>query len=135
MIVWPVGVVAPRDLADPVDRIARHGGYGGRRHATGQQPEEVPMAALDRIMCPVIAVVEFVVGQMGCEADVSWHAPVLQLHAATPYEQQLLQAQAVQSCQEQVHQKWDTLIQSAQVQELPTAGSLAEEQAQLNACQ
>jgi hypothetical protein len=86
MIVWPVGVVAPRDLADPVDRIARHGGYGGRRHATGQQPEEVPMAALDRIICPVIAVVELVVGQMGCEADVSWHAPVLQLHAATPYE-------------------------------------------------
>ena len=33
----------------------------------------------------VPAVMEFVVGQVGCEADVSWHAPVLQLHAATPY--------------------------------------------------
>ena len=44
------------------------------------------MAALDRITCVAIAVVEFVVGQMGCEADASWHALVLQLHAATPYE-------------------------------------------------
>jgi hypothetical protein len=44
------------------------------------------MAALDRICCVAIAVPEFVVGQVGFEADVSWHAPVLQLHTATPYE-------------------------------------------------
>ncbi len=43
------------------------------------------MAALDRIMCAAITALEFVVGQVGCEADVSWHAPVLQLHTATPY--------------------------------------------------
>jgi hypothetical protein len=33
------------------------------------------MAALDRIMCPAVTVIEFVVGQMGCEVDASWHAP------------------------------------------------------------
>lgn len=44
------------------------------------------MAAFDRITCAAIAVVEFVVGQMRFEADSSWHAPVLQLHAATPYD-------------------------------------------------
>ena len=43
------------------------------------------MAALDRIMCPAVTGIEFVVGQMGCEVDASWHAPVLQQLAATPY--------------------------------------------------
>ncbi len=33
------------------------------------------MAALDWIMCMAIAVMEFVVGQMGREADASLHAP------------------------------------------------------------
>jgi hypothetical protein len=46
----------------------------------------VPVAALDRIIGSTIALLEFVVGQMGCEVDASWHAPVLQLHAATPYD-------------------------------------------------
>src|SRR5260221_4466038 len=73
--VRAVSVVAPSDLADPIRRIARHGGHGGRRHAAGQQPEEVPMATLDRITCPAIAVVEFVVSQVEFEANASWHPP------------------------------------------------------------
>lgn len=44
------------------------------------------MAALDRICDAAIAVVKFVVSQMGFEADVSWHALVLQQPAATPYQ-------------------------------------------------
>jgi hypothetical protein len=44
------------------------------------------MAALDRITCMAIAGVEFVDSQVGFEADASWHAPVLQQHAATPYD-------------------------------------------------
>ncbi len=43
------------------------------------------MAALDRIMCAAIAVMEFVISQGGVEVDASWHAPVLQQHAATRY--------------------------------------------------
>jgi hypothetical protein len=43
------------------------------------------MAAFGRISGATIAVMEVVLGQMGFEADVSWHAPVLQLHAATAY--------------------------------------------------
>lgn len=41
------------------------------------------MAALDWITYPAIAVVEFVVSQVGFEADASWHAPVLRQHVAT----------------------------------------------------
>jgi hypothetical protein len=44
------------------------------------------VGTLDRITCPAIAVVEFVVSQVGYEVDASWHVPVLQLHAATPYD-------------------------------------------------
>jgi hypothetical protein len=44
------------------------------------------MAALDRISCGAIPLLEFAVGEVGFEVDASWHAPVLQLHAATPYE-------------------------------------------------
>jgi hypothetical protein len=44
------------------------------------------VTALDGIGGVSIAVVEFVVGQMGFEVDASWHAFVLQQHEATPYE-------------------------------------------------
>jgi hypothetical protein len=44
------------------------------------------MAALDRISCRAIPLLEFVVGEVGVEVDASWHALVLQLHAATPYD-------------------------------------------------
>lgn len=44
------------------------------------------MATLDWISCAAIAVMEFVAGQVGFEVDASWHAPVLQRYAATPYE-------------------------------------------------
>jgi hypothetical protein len=84
--VGAVRVVAAGNLANPIRRIAGHGGHGRRRHAASQQPEEVPMAALDRITCTAIAPMEFVVGEVGCKVDVSGHAPVLQLHAATPYK-------------------------------------------------
>ncbi len=33
------------------------------------------MATLDRITCPAIAVVEFVVSQVEFEANASWHPP------------------------------------------------------------
>ena len=38
------------------------GGHGGHRRAASQEPEEVPMAALDRISCMAIAGMEFIVG-------------------------------------------------------------------------
>jgi hypothetical protein len=33
-----------------------------------------------------IAVMEFVVGEVGFALDASWHAPVLQLPTATPHQ-------------------------------------------------
>jgi hypothetical protein len=43
--VWAVSVVPSGDVADPMRRIARHGGHGACHHAAGQQPEEVPKTA------------------------------------------------------------------------------------------
>lgn len=45
------------------------------------------MAALDRITCAAIAVMELVIGQVGFEMDVSWHDLVLQQYTATPYDE------------------------------------------------
>jgi hypothetical protein len=61
-------------------------GRSSRQNSRSRQPAEVPMAALAWIRCAPIPLLEFVVGQVGCEVDASWQAPVLQLHAATPYE-------------------------------------------------
>jgi hypothetical protein len=46
------------------------------------------VAALDGFMCPMWAVVEFIVGEAECEVEASWHALLLELHAATPYRPQ-----------------------------------------------
>jgi len=59
--VGAVGVVALSDLADPLRGIARHACHGGRRHVASQQPEEVLMTALDRIICAAGVGMKFVV--------------------------------------------------------------------------
>src|SRR6266852_3871069 len=73
--VRALSVVTPGDSANPIRRIAGHGSHGGRRHAARQQPEEVPVAALDRFTCAAIAALEFVGGEVGFEVDTSWHVP------------------------------------------------------------
>ena len=82
--------VAVRDLADPERAVASHARSGGGSQSTRQQPEEVLAAALDWIRCAPMPLLQFVVGQVGCEVDASWPAPVLQLHAATPYHIRLI---------------------------------------------
>ena len=47
--VWPTRIVAARDLADPVRRVAGDAGNGFGGEATRQEPEEVPVTALHRI--------------------------------------------------------------------------------------
>jgi hypothetical protein len=47
------------------------------------------MAALDRTSGAAVAVVEFIVSEVRFEANVSWHAPVRQLPAVTPYDRSL----------------------------------------------
>ena len=46
----------------------------------------VTVNELERRYRAAIAAMEYVVGQVGFEADTSWHALVLQRHNATPYE-------------------------------------------------
>jgi hypothetical protein len=78
-------VIAARDLANPVGRIAGHSRDGGSGESTRQQPQKLPTTTLDGIIGPPIAFVQLVVGQIGLEADASWHAPVLQQSRVTRY--------------------------------------------------
>lgn len=67
-------VVAPGDPADPVCRVSRHTGNYFGRVSTGQEPKEMPAAALDRILRAPVASCEFVNAQVRFEVDVSCHA-------------------------------------------------------------
>jgi hypothetical protein len=58
-----------------------HSRNGSGRQSTRQQPQEPSAAALDRVTCMAIPVIEFLVAQVGMEAVVSWHASVL--HSST----------------------------------------------------
>jgi hypothetical protein len=78
-------IVATRDLADPVRRVAGHSCDGGGGQATRQQPVEMPAAALDGIVSMAVVLMQFVVGQIGLEADAFWHAQVLQQSRVTRY--------------------------------------------------
>src|SRR5258705_11052613 len=74
---------APPTGGSPRTGPPRRAGRG--RHAASQEPEAVPAAPLDRVAGPAIVRFQPVVGQVGCEANTSWQAPVLQHDAATPY--------------------------------------------------
>src|SRR6476646_8699858 len=82
----PSPVVAARDLADPVRRVASHSCDGRGSHSTRQQPQKLPVAALDGVRGLAIALVQGVFAQIGGEADASWHAPVLQQSRVTRYK-------------------------------------------------
>ena len=71
---------ASRAVADGADILD----IGGVRAGPGE--EVSPAAEIDRVAGLVIARLQPVVGQVGCEADTSWHAPVLQHYAMTPYQ-------------------------------------------------
>ncbi len=72
--VGPMLVVAPGDPADPVSGIAGDTGNHRGCESTGQEPEEVPAAALDWILRGSVSSCEFVSAQMGFEVDMSCHA-------------------------------------------------------------
>ncbi len=79
-----------------------------------------------------ILVIALVVG--GIYLHVHHDNQIKAHRAQAAAQQKALKLQSLQSCQAQVHERWDPLIQSAQAQGLPTYGSLAEEQSQLNQC-
>jgi hypothetical protein len=70
-------VFATGNLADPVCGVPCRRCHGSRRQPTRQQAEKVPPTALDGVMGVSIALMEVMFAQIGLEADVSWHAPVL----------------------------------------------------------
>lgn len=76
--VRAITVVVLGDQSHPVGSIARHSGHSGRRHNAGQQPKEVPMAALDGISGAPIVAMELIVSQVRFEAGASWHTLVPQ---------------------------------------------------------
>src|SRR5262249_39576048 len=62
------------DLADPVRRVAGHSCDGRGGQSTRQQPKKPPVATLDWIVSPATALLEVMFGQIGLEAEASWHA-------------------------------------------------------------
>src|SRR5258706_12565113 len=75
---WPLRVIAFGNLANPVGRIAGAHGNRARRLAFGKQPQDLVPATLVRFFgCPV-APLELVDRQMRFQANVSWHASILQ---------------------------------------------------------
>src|SRR5258708_26746286 len=78
-------------------RVPGQAGNHLGREATGQEPEELPTAALDRILCAPGASCEFVDAQVRFEVDVTCHAtrsttvwrdPVLLLASLLPAPRQ-----------------------------------------------
>ena len=67
-------VVAACDLANPIGGVARHSRNGGGGQSTRQQPYELPVPALDRVMGGAIPFMEFVVSQIRTKVNASWHA-------------------------------------------------------------
>jgi hypothetical protein len=81
------GAVIPLgDLANPIRGVACDPRDRRGRETTGEQLQEVPAAALDRIAGAAVVRIEVVLGEMWGEMDVSWHAAVLQRSGATPYD-------------------------------------------------
>jgi hypothetical protein len=67
--IWSSRIVAARDLADPVGGIAREVGNGFGGEAARQEPEELPVTALDRILRPAVPNTEFIWAQVGFEVN------------------------------------------------------------------
>ena len=67
--VRPTGIVAASDLADPVGRVASDAGNGFGGEATREEPEEVPVTALHRILVRPVTSSEFNGDQVGFEIN------------------------------------------------------------------
>jgi hypothetical protein len=79
-------VVAVGELTNPIGGIARHRRYLHRRVALAQQPQDLPPAALIRLLgCPKAAL-KFVNTQMRLEMDVSGQAAILQPPTSRAYD-------------------------------------------------
>ena len=83
------------------------------------------------IWLPVL-VIALVAGGIYLHVHHDNHVKAQQAQAAA--EQKAAAEQAVQSCQAQIHERWDPVIQSGKSLGLPTYGDLATEQSQLNQC-
>ena len=83
--VRPALVVAPGDPADPVGRVPSNASNRFGRQPTRQEPEEVPAAALDRILRAPVASREFVSAQMRFEDAVrgGWIVSCVAFHNTT----------------------------------------------------
>lgn len=74
---WPLLVVAFGNLPDPGAVIPR--GLGNRRGglAPRQQPEDLPPAALMRLVCGSVPLFELADAQVRRQVNMSAHAPIV----------------------------------------------------------
>lgn len=86
LVLYAVGaalVVAQGDLADPIRRIPSNASNHLGREPRGQEPEEVPAAAFQRILRAPVASREFIKTQVRFEVNTSAMPRVLQRYGAT----------------------------------------------------
>lgn len=69
----PMIVVAPHDLADPGRRIARDRCHHLGRVPLAQQPDDLKMTALDAVHGGLVAALEVVTAEVGCQINPACH--------------------------------------------------------------
>ena len=68
-------VIAPHNLPHPVGAVADHGGDLGHVVALGDEPDELPMRAFDRIVRLAVADRELLHGQLRGDGGIAGHDP------------------------------------------------------------
>ncbi len=70
---WPLLVVTTHQNPDPVRTVARYLGYFPDVLAASEQPDDLEVAAFDRINRLTILLLQFIRGEVGSDLDVFWH--------------------------------------------------------------
>jgi hypothetical protein len=79
-VTQPHGAVLVRALGDgahPVGRIAGDGGHVCGGQPLGEQPDQLPVAARDRLLSGAIASLQFVKREMWLNGKSFWHIPII----------------------------------------------------------
>jgi hypothetical protein len=69
----PLLVVTTRQNPDPVRTVARYLGHLPDAPAASEQPDDLEVAAFDRISLLAIVLLQFIRGEMGSNLDIFWH--------------------------------------------------------------
>jgi hypothetical protein len=70
---WPLLIVTTRQNPDPVRTVARYFSHLSGVPAASEQPNDLEVAAFDRISRLAILLLQFIRGEMGSNLHIFWH--------------------------------------------------------------